>query len=144
VAVTGFGANLPEDALYPTTDEDGDGHALDGTGGQSYTIHFEPGLSPPVNAFWSITLYDECAYLVANDYDKYTIHDTDGPHINTDGSLDIYLQAAPPSDPALEANWLPIPEAPFQLTLRMYWPQTSVLTGEWVPPPVVLQTAPVP
>ena len=135
VAWSGLGANLPEDAVYPVAFSDINEDLLDGT--QSYRIHFDADQAPPVDGFWSLTLYDAEAYLVANPWNRYAIHDTDPPQFNSDGSLDIYLQATPPSDAGLFANWLPTPATNFILTIRMYAPHTSVLKGKWVPPPVV-------
>lgn len=132
IALVGFGANIPEDAIYPSTSVDRIGQPLDGSA--SYRIHFAPDQIPPVDAFWSITLYDNMGFFYDNPHDKYTIHDTDMLNYNADGSLDIYLQNSPPIDPILVPNWLPIPNEKFNLTMRMYSPQESALNGDWVPP----------
>jgi hypothetical protein len=147
VAWGGLGANLPEDAVYPTTYRDDANEQL--TGSRSYRITFAPGEWPPADAFWSITLYSNGNYLVENSIHRYAIHDTD-PLVAEDGVLVIYLQPTPPTDPSKLANWLPTPTAPyadafdFNLSLRIYGPQRSVLKGRWQPPWVVRQQAPEP
>jgi len=135
IAKMGLGANLPADAVYPITSVDGDGRPLHGD--HRYVVHFAPGRLPPVNAFWSLTLYDASGYLVPNAIGRYALHDRDPLRPNPDGSLDLYIQASSPG-PERETNWLPAPAgAPFNLTLRLYWPRRAVLEGAWVPPPVV-------
>jgi hypothetical protein len=126
-------ANLPEDAIYPATAVDGGGKPLDGAG--RYVIRFEKGQLPPVNAFWSITLYDSDGYAVANTLDRYAIGDRDGLAFNADGSLEIIVAAADPG-PDKRSNWLPAPAGPFNLTMRLYSPKRSVVDGTWLPPPV--------
>jgi hypothetical protein len=134
VAVAGLGANLPEDAVYPVAFVDGDGQPL--SGAHHYVLHFAPGRLPPARAFWSLTMYDEAGYLVPNAISRYAIHDRDPLVRNADGSLDIVIQHdAPAADHA--SNWLPAPEnAPFNVTLRIYWPEPRVLAGLWQPPPI--------
>ena len=130
----GLGANGPKDALYPVTYVDANGTALSGT--HNYVIHFEKNATPPVNAFWSITMYNERNFFVDNPLNRYAV----GPHLgsmmyNKDGSLDIYIQNTSPG-PDKEANWLPAPPGVFHLVMRLYWPQEAVLKGSWVPPVV--------
>jgi hypothetical protein len=134
VAAAGLGANLPEDAVYPTAVIDGSGQPL--TGDRDYVVHFSAGQLPPVNAFWSLTLYDASGYLVPNAIGRYALRDRDALCTNDDGSLDLYIQPSSPGS-AREGNWLPSPAgAPFSLTLRLYWPKPAVLDGTWSPPPV--------
>jgi DNA sulfur modification protein DndE len=130
----GFGANIPQEALYPTTLTDPKGIPYNGT--NNYIIHFEPGQTPPVDAFWSISMYNIEKYFVDNPINRYSIGKyTDGLKYNTDGSLDIYIQNQTPG-PSKESNWLPSPEEGFLMTLRMYLPTEQILNGTYIPPPV--------
>jgi len=135
VALIGLGANLPEDAVYPQNPGvDIEGAPL--TSEHKYVVHFEGGATPPANAFWSITTYDEAGYLVDNPIRRYAIGDRDALEFNDDGSLDIYIQRESPG-PDKESNWLPAPaEGVFSPTMRIYWPKEEVLTGAWKPPGV--------
>ncbi len=132
IALAGLGANLPADAMYFLTRTDAQGAALDGNA--RYVLRFPPGEAPPVNAFWSVTLYDEKGYLVENPQGRYALGDRHGLVPNPDGSVDLYIQRDPP--PGRETNWLPTPDGPFELTMRLYWPEERVLTGGWTAPPV--------
>jgi hypothetical protein len=133
VAQLGLGANLPEDAIYPMNLADESGKPLDGA--NKYTIHFDKGATPPVDAFWSITLYDAQGFQVANDLGRFAVSSWMTFNYNPDGSLDLYFQNAEPS-PDKEANWLPAPKGPFNLCMRLYAPKSEALTGKWNPPPV--------
>ncbi len=138
VTKAGFGANIGQEAVYPISFADSQGKPL--TGANNYTIHFEPGQTPPVNAFWSITMYNNLSLFVDNPVNRYSIGTyTEGLMNNTDGSLDIYVQNANPG-PDRESNWLPAPGAQdsFNLILRTYLPGESLLNGTWSPPPVSL------
>jgi hypothetical protein len=88
-----------------------------------------------VSAFWSVTLYDSDGFQVGNAINRFAVSSWMPFHYNPDGSLDIYFQNANPG-PAKEANWLPAPKGPFNLTMRLYAPKTEALTGQWSPPPV--------
>src|SRR6476659_8507516 len=134
VAQQGLGANLVEDAIYPLNLADETGKPLDGA--SNYTITFEKGATPPVNAFWSITLYDQDGFQVGNTLNRFAVSSWMPFKYNADGSLDLYFQNASPGK-ELEANWLPAPKAPFNLTMRLYAPKSEALTGKWNPPPVV-------
>jgi hypothetical protein len=130
----GLGANIAQEALYPPAFTDSEEQPL--SGNSSYLIHFDPGQHPPVNGFWSISMYNEASYFVDNPIDRYAI----GPHSaplknNTDGSLDIYIQNASPGADR-ESNWLPAPEGPFKITMRLYLPQPQVLNGTWPLPQI--------
>jgi hypothetical protein len=129
----GLGANLPDDAIYPLNLADETGKPLDGANG--YTIHFEKGATPPVNAFWSITLYDPKGFQVANPLNRFALSSWMPFATNPDGSLDLYFQNESPGTDK-EANWLPAPKGPFNLTMRLYAPKSEALTGKWNPPPV--------
>jgi hypothetical protein len=133
VATMGLGANLAEDALYPHAVVDGEGRPLDGT--QRYQISFAPGKLPPVEAFWSVTLYNARQGFAANPLDRYALGDRDRLQPGADGSLTLYVQAESPG-PGRERNWLPAPRAPFNLALRLYWPGREILDGRWTVPPV--------
>ena len=130
----GLGANLPEDAIYPLNLADETGKPLDGS--NKYTIHFDKGSTPPVNAFWSITMYDPEGNAYPNNLDRQAVSSWMPFVINVDGSLDLYFQNENPGK-SKEANWLPSPKGGFNLTMRMYSPKAEALTGRWNPPPIV-------
>jgi hypothetical protein len=133
VSQIGLGANLPEDAIYPLNLGDNTGSPLDGA--NRYTIHFDKGAAPPVNAFWSITLYDAEGFQVANSLDRFAVASWMPFITNPDGSLDLYFQNESPGKDK-EANWLPAPREAFNLTMRLYAPRSDALTGKWSPPAV--------
>jgi hypothetical protein len=133
VSQVGLGANLPEDAIYPLNLGDESGKPLDGA--NKYTITFEKGAAPPVNAFWSITLYDPQGFQVGNVLNRFAVSSWMPFKYNADGSLDIYFQNENPGKDR-EANWLPAPKGAFNLTMRLYGPKSEALTGKWNPPPV--------
>ena len=126
VAQVGLGANLPEDAIYPLNLGDEAGRPLDGT--SKYSIHFEKGATPPVSAFWSITLYDREGFQVANSLNRFAVSSWMPCKYNADGSLDLYFQNDSPGKDK-EANWLPAPKGAFNLTMRLYAPKSDALTG---------------
>jgi hypothetical protein len=132
IALGGLGANLPEDAIYPTAFVDATGEPL--SGANKYLLHFDKGQTPPANAFWSITMYDQDGFQIPNPINRFAIGDRDKLAFNPDGSLDIHVQADSPGADK-ETNWLPAPKnAPFQPTMRIYSPRYSVVDGTWVPP----------
>jgi hypothetical protein len=133
VSQIGLGANLPDDAIYPLNLGDNTGSPLDGA--NRYTIHFDKGATPPVNAFWSITLYDAEGFQVANSLDRFAVASWMPFMTNPDGSLDLYFQNESPGKDK-EANWLPAPKEAFNLTMRLYAPRSDALTGKWSPPAV--------
>lgn len=133
VAQEGLGANLPEDAIYPFNIADDTGKPLDG--GTKYTLHFDPTALPPVDAFWSVTLYDADGFQVSNSLNRFALSSWMPFKRNADGSLDLYFQADSPGKEQ-EANWLPAPKGVFNLTMRLYAPRSDALTGKWNPPPV--------
>jgi hypothetical protein len=128
----GLWGNHGYEAAYPMTYVDESGDELDGR--NRYVIRFDE--DPPVDAFWSITMYDLPEYyLVANPISRYSIGDrTPGLHRDADGSLTIVIQHEPPSD---TSNWLPAPAAPFRPILRLYQPRASILNGTYKIPPIV-------
>lgn len=133
IAQVGLGANPPEDAIYPLNLADEAGRPLNGT--NKYTLHFEKGLTPPVYAFWSVTLYDNNGFQIPNALNRFALSSWMPFKTNPDGSLDLYFQHENPG-PDREANWLPAPAGPFNLTMRLYAPRPEALTGKWSPPAV--------
>jgi hypothetical protein len=135
IAYAGLGAGVPEDVMYPVTLVDSEGDRL--VGKEDYVLHFDKGQLPPVNALWSVILYGETQTFVDNPANKYAISSTDQLKYNADGSLDIYIRHKAPSREK-QSNWLPAPaEGPFMLNMRLYWPKSTALDGNWAPPPVV-------
>jgi len=140
-AKAGIYGNSPEEATYPLTRIDSDGQTLDGSK-SSYTLTFPPGQQPPVNAFWSLTMYDgKTQLLIENPINRYLINSPMLPSMKTssDGSLTLYIQNKSPGADK-EANWLPAPSGPIYLVMRLYWPKAeppSILPpgeGTWQPP----------
>ena len=133
VAVLGLGANTRAEAIYPTAIDDAAGRPLDGA--HRYRLVFKPGQAPPERAFWSLTMYDSDGYLVANPQHRYAVGSSHPPLARKpDGSTVIALQRTRPKESGV--NWLPTPSGPFRLTLRLYRPKASVLSGAWTPPGV--------
>ncbi|MEW6270905.1 MAG: DUF1254 domain-containing protein [Thermodesulfobacteriota bacterium] len=133
IARLGWGANVPAEAIYPTAVEDSSGEPLDGA--HRYRVRFAPGELPPVNAFWSLTLYAADRFLFDNPQRRYAISDRSPDLVyGADGSLEVWVQAEPP--PGLEANWLPAPAGEFSLMLRLYLPTEEVTRGSWRPPTI--------
>ncbi len=133
VALIGLGANLNVDACYPNCQVDENGQKLNGS--NKYIIHFEKGQTPPVNAFWSITMYGPDELLVANTINRYAIGDREKLKFNQDGSLDIYIQHETPGKEKV-SNWLPAGKDAFSITMRLYWPKDAFMSGNWKIPPV--------
>ncbi len=134
VAMVGLGANQPEDAIYPLNIVDADGKPMEGE--HRYVFHFNKEELPPVNAFWSITMYDAEGFQVANKLNRFAIGDRDALKYNADGSLDIYIQHETP-DADKESNWLPAPaKGQIGITMRLYAPKQQALDGRWNPPAV--------
>jgi hypothetical protein len=133
ISQAGLGANVPEDAIYPLNLADSTGQPLDGR--SRYTVHFSKENLPPVEAFWSITAYDTDGFQVANPLDRFAVSSWMPFVYNADGSLDLYFQTDSPGK-SKEANWLPAPKGPFNLTMRLYAPKADALTGRWNPPAV--------
>lgn len=133
-ALGGLGANLPEDAMYPSTTQDDQGQPL--TGESGYVLRFEKDSLPPAGAFWSLTLYDTDGFQVANPLNRFARGDRDEMRRDVDGAIELYVQHESPGAER-ESNWLPAPASgPFTLTLRLYAPKPEVLAGQWAPPSV--------
>lgn len=136
-AVIGIYANSNDEAMYPVLSTDSDGKPL--TGENKYTLTFPAGGLPPVNAFWSVTMYKMPeSLLVDNPINRYLINSPMLPDLtkNDDGSLTIYVQNSPPESDR-QPNWLPAPPGPFTVFLRLYWPKEEALNGTWQPPKLV-------
>jgi len=142
-AKAGIYGNDAVEATYPLTRSDGDGQTLDGSKA-NYTLTFAKGEYPPVNAFWSVTMYDgKTQLLIENSINRYLINSPMLPNLkkNPDGSLTLYVQKDSPGAEK-ESNWLPAPDGPIYLVMRLYWPKTeapSILPpgeGTWQPPAI--------
>lgn len=134
VALGGLGANQPEDAVYPFNVSDADGKPV--MAENKYVLHFSKDELPPVEAFWSLTMYDAEGYQVANPLNRFAIGDRDPLRYNPDGSLDLYIQNENPG-PDRESNWLPAPKSgQLGLTMRLYAPKPQVADGRWNAPPI--------
>jgi hypothetical protein len=134
VAMAGLGANQPDDAIYPLNVADADGKPV--VAENDYILHFEKDELPPVDAFWSLTMYDAEGFQVANPINRFAIGDRDALKYNADGSLDLYVQNRNPGAEK-ESNWLPTPQSgPLGLTLRLYAPKAQALNGRWNPPAI--------
>jgi hypothetical protein len=136
-AVLGIYGNSREEAMYPVYFVDEDRRPTNGATGR-YALRFPPGQLPPVNAFWSLTLYELPASLLsANPLNRYLINSPMLPALkaDADGGITLHVQHASPG-PDREANWLPAPAGPFFSVLRLYWPKAEALDGRWQAPPL--------
>jgi hypothetical protein len=134
LATIGIYGNSKQEAMYPVYQVDSAGQKLNGA--DRDTLTFASGLYPPVKAFWSLTMYElPSSLLVANPLDRYLINSPMLPQLkkNADGGLTIYVQNESPGK-ELEANWLPAPEGPFAMYMRLYWPTEAALDGSWKAP----------
>lgn len=135
-AVGGIYGNSKEEAIYPSYVIDANGQLLDGS--HAYTLHFAPDQLPPVNAFWSVTMYEmPQRLLVDNPLNRYLINSAMLPDMarDADGGLTLYVQHDSPGAEQ-EANWLPAPSGPFSMVMRLYWPKAEALDGTWKQPPL--------
>ncbi len=136
VATGGILANDPAEAIYAITRQDKDNQPLDGASSK-YTLTFPEGGLPPVHAFWSITVYDgKTQLLIENPINRYLINSPMLPELmtNPDGSLTLYIQKDEPTESEQKANWLPAPNGPIYMVMRLYSPKEEVLEGKWAPP----------
>ena len=132
IALVGLGAIQPHDVTYPTAFLDGRNKPLDAA--NRYVLHFDKGQTPPTEATWSVSMYDPQGFYVPNVINRYNLARWMPLKYNSDGSLDLYIQAKSPGADK-EANWLPAPASgPFNLTVRDYWPTKAVLDSNWKPP----------
>ncbi len=129
--------NAPEETRYIYTDFDTDGQRLNGA--QAYTVTFKRGATPPVDGFWSLTLYNQEHLFAPNRLNRYSLGTKNKSlKLDADGSLTLYVQNDSPG-PDKESNWLPAPEGDFSLYIRAYWPKAPILEGTWKPPTVERQ-----
>jgi hypothetical protein len=135
VAKSNIMVNAPNETKYFYQDLDVDGTRLNST--SAYTVTFAKDQTPPVHGFWSLSIYNEHHFFVANSINRFSVG-TKNKDLKraADGSLTIYVQAEPPADPVQRANWLPAPKGDFSLYVRAYWPKTEVTDGTWTPPAV--------
>ncbi|MDX1054151.1 DUF1254 domain-containing protein [Sinorhizobium medicae] len=135
VAKSNIFVNAPSETKYFYQDLDGKGERLHGS--KKYTVTFADGETPPVNGFWSLTLYNEHHFFEPNDIKRYSLGTKSKTlKYNIDGSLTIYVQAEPPAEEHRD-NWLPAPkDGDFSLYIRAYWPKPAVVDGSWTPPAV--------
>ncbi len=136
ITAIGLGANLPQDAVYPTSE--GPDVLKKYSGANKYVMHFKNGEMPPVDGFWSLTMYDASYFFVPNAINRYTVSQRNKLKANPDGSVDLYIQSESPGK-AKEENWLPAPKDKFILMMRLYWPKQkppSLLDGTWSIPRV--------
>lgn len=135
-AVLGIYGNSKQEAMYPIYTVDDAEQKLEGSG--RYTMRFAAGKLPPVDAFWSVTMYSlPDSLLVANPLDRYLLNSPMLPRFkkDSDGGLTLYIQHESPGKD-LEANWLPAPQGPFMVVMRLYWPKEPALDGTWSVPPL--------
>jgi hypothetical protein len=135
IAFRSLAGNAPEEAIYFNADKDVAGEPLDGA--NRYTMRFEKGALPPVDGFWSLTMYDgKTFFMVENPQKRYSIGSrTPGLQFAPDGSLTLYVQHESPGSDK-EANWLPAPAGKFDVHLRTYIPQKALLDGTYKLPPI--------
>jgi hypothetical protein len=136
VATLGIYGNSKQEAMYPVYRVDANEQKLNGA--SRYTLSFAPGQLPPVNAFWSLTMYDEPqSLMVANPINRYLINSPMLPQLkrDADGGLTLLIQNESPGKEE-EANWLPAPKGPFAMYMRLYWPKEAAVEGKWKQPPL--------
>jgi hypothetical protein len=136
ITAIGLGANRPQDAVYPTSE--GPDVLEKYSGEKKYVMRFAKGELPPVDGFWSLTMYDAGYFFVDNPLNRYTLSQRNKLRTNADGSVDLYIQNESPGKDR-ESNWLPAPKGEFILMMRLYWPREkppSIIDGTWKVPEV--------
>lgn len=135
VAKSNIFVNSPNETKYFYQDLDASGARLNSA--NRYTVTFAKDGTPPVNGFWSLSIYNEHHFFVANAINRFSVGTKNkNLKLSADGSLTIYVQADEPADAMQRANWLPAPKGDFSLYVRAYWPKPAVMDGSWTPPPV--------
>ncbi len=135
VAKSNILVNSPDETKYFYQDLDAGGVRLNSA--DQYTVTFGKDATPPVNGFWSLSIYNEHHFFIANPINRFSVGTKNKDlKFAADGSLTIYVQADEPQDPAQRVNWLPAPKGDFSLYIRAYWPKTAVTDGSWTPPAV--------
>jgi hypothetical protein len=135
-AVLGIFGNSKQEAMYPIYAVDDGGQKL--SGANRYSVRFAPGQLPPVNAFWSLTMYElPSSLLSVNPLDRYLLNSPMLPQFkrDADGGLTLWVQNDSPGKDK-EANWLPAPKGSFFMVMRLYWPKDDALQGKWTAPPL--------
>ena len=126
--------NRFNETKYIFTDNDSDGRQLNGS--TTYSVTFPAGQTPPVDGFWSLTLYNAHHFFNPNPMNRFSLGTKNkNLQTNPDGSLTLYAGAKSPGKDK-ETNWLPAPNTPFSLYIRAYWPRQEVITASWMPPKV--------
>ena len=126
--------NAPQDTRYSYTDFDSSQQRLNGA--HAYTVRFPKGQTPPVDGFWSLTLYNKEHLFTPNSLNRFSLGTkSESMKLNDDGSLTLYVQANSPG-PEKEVNWLPARKEDFSLYIRAYWPKVELTEGKWTPPRV--------
>ena len=125
VAKSNILVNSPNETKYFYQDLDASGARLNSA--NRYTVTFAKDGTPPVNGFWSLSIYNEHHFFVANPINRFSVGTKNKDlKLGADGSLTIYVQADAPTDPVQRANWLPAPKGDFSLYVRAYWPKAAV------------------
>ena len=136
VAKSNILVNSPDETKYFYQDLDVSGARLNSN--NRYRVTFPKDGAPPVNGFWSLSIYNEHHFFVANAINRFSVGTKNKDlKVADDGSLSIHVQADEPTDPVQRANWLPAPKGDFSLYMRAYWPKTAVTDGSWTPPAVI-------
>lgn len=136
VAKSNILVNSPNETKYFYQDLDAQGARLNSA--NRYSVTFAKDATPPVNGFWSLSIYNEHHFFVANPIKRFSVGTKNKDlKLAADGSLTIHVQAEAPDDPDRRANWLPAPKGDFSLYVRSYWPKTEITEGSWTPPPVL-------
>jgi hypothetical protein len=135
VAKSNILVNSPDETKYFYQDLDASAERLNSS--NRYTVTFAKEQTPPVNGFWSLSIYNEHHFFVANAINRFSVGTKNKDlKIGSDGALTIYVQADAPTDPVQQTNWLPAPKGNFSLYIRAYWPKPAVFDGSWTPPAV--------
>lgn len=135
VAKSNILVNSPNETKYFYQDLDAEGGRLNNA--NRYTVTFAKGETPPVNGFWSLSIYNEHHFFVQNSINRFSVGTKNRDlKLGNDGSLTIYVQDEVPTDPMQRANWLPAPKGDFSLYVRAYWPKPAITDGSWTPPAV--------
>lgn len=139
VAKSNILVNSPNETKYFYQDLDSEGARLNSA--NRYSVTFTKDATPPVNGFWSLSIYNEHHFFVANPIKRFSVGTKNKDlTLAADGSLTIHVQAEAPGDPDQRANWLPAPKGDFSLYVRSYWPKAAITEGSWTPPPVLKAT----
>jgi hypothetical protein len=135
VAKSNILVNSPNETKYFYQDLDANGGRLNSA--NRYTVTFAKGATPPVNGFWSLSIYNQHHFFIKNAINRFSVGTKNKDlKLGADGSLTIYVQADAPTDPVQRANWLPAPDGDFSLYVRAYWPKAAITDGSWTPPAV--------